>query len=71
MGLIVSLLFFSKDGFELKLPTKVDMPLKRNQIDLGDMKLQSISNLQVISTIYIREESVKFTLNHFLLGKMG
>ena len=29
MGLVVSLLFFNKDGFGIKWPSKVDMPLKK------------------------------------------
>ena len=29
MGSIVSLLFFYKDGFEIKYTTKVDMPLNK------------------------------------------
>ena len=29
MGQIVPLLFFSRDGFNIKSPTKVDMPLNK------------------------------------------
>ena len=35
MGLIVRLLFFYKDGFGIKLPTKVDMPLNKENLTLN------------------------------------
>ena len=34
MSLIVKLLYFFKDGFGIKLPTKVDMPLNKEALNM-------------------------------------